>query len=157
MYVELIDATIYLLWGGRLLVRAKSLNVWKHSGSLQPLIIVTGRWRNIQSSLHSSPAATFSRPAYIFFLGIYISSTLFVIILSYLPSYKLFNFYLILPTFNFFPSFYFLSFFFIFFFSSLFLPFVFTVSLLVISFRLLRQFIPQYRNPCPATYFIRKV
>jgi hypothetical protein len=72
-----------------------------------------------------------------YFLGIYISSTLFVILLSYLPSYTLFNFYLILPTFNFFSHFTILFFHFLF--SSLFLPFEFTVSLLVISFRLLRH------------------
>lgn len=69
IYVELIVASIYLLWDGRISMRADSCNIWTHSGSLQLLIIVTERWRKIHSSLRSSPASTFSRTTYIIFSG----------------------------------------------------------------------------------------
>lgn len=119
-------------------MRAKSCDIWTHSGSLQPLIIAIERWRKytVAFTLRQHPPSAerhtlFSRDLYFFHS--------FVILLSYLPPYTFLTLYLIPSTFNFSFPFYFLSCFFTLLFSSLFLPFVFTVSLLIISFGLLRH------------------
>lgn len=120
-------------------MRAKSCNIWTHSGSLQPLIIVTERWRKypvaftLRQHPHSAERhALFSRDLYYFH-----SLCHSFIVPSFL--YDLYPLSHSVYILFFFPILISILFFFIFLFSSLFLPFVFTFSLVVISFGLLRH------------------